>query len=107
MCSIAAVVRKDAALAHPPGDDLGRRIGAEPLELVESTSKCVIVVGVGEREGRFIGAADLRPELRCAGPVAGDLHRVGLDGLARSLGLEPGAPTPQGKLPDRPRDSLP
>jgi hypothetical protein len=49
------------ALPQTPGDDLGRRLCAEPLELADSSSKSAIIVSVGKREGGFVGAADLRP----------------------------------------------
>jgi hypothetical protein len=51
----------DPALPQQSADDLGRRLCAEPLELVESTSKGAVIVRVGKREGGFVGAADLRP----------------------------------------------
>ena len=97
----------DPALPQPPGDDLGRRLCAEPLELVESTSKGAVIVRVGKREGGFVGAADLRPQLRCARPVAGDLDRVRLGRPIRRLVVESGAPAPARELSDRPRDPLP
>jgi hypothetical protein len=51
----------DPARPQPPGDDLGRWLCAEPMELADSSSKSAIIVRVGKREGGFVGAADLRP----------------------------------------------
>src|SRR6266566_4601004 len=76
------------ALRQTSGDDLGRRVRAEPLELVESTSNGAIIVRVGKGEGGFVRAADLRPQLRCARPVAGDLDRIRLGRPVRRLRVE-------------------
>src|SRR5712691_11538230 len=61
------------------------------------------VVAVGQCERGLVGAADLRPQLCRALPLAAHLQRIRLGSGDWDLLADPCLPTPVGKLPDDPR----
>src|SRR6185312_6024033 len=80
LCSGAGPSREPvgSALAKAARDDRCRRPGAQSLQLFEGTEKGLVVLGVRERERELVGTPELRPEIRRASPLAGDLEGIGL-----------------------------
>ena len=88
--------------AKPPGDDRRRRCRAERLKLNERAAQGIVIVRAGERQGRLVATAELRPELRRALVIADKLGRIRLGGLGDNLLLDTRAAAPNGnfaKLP--------
>jgi hypothetical protein len=87
-----------AELAQPPGNGVGGRPCPQPRQLVQRPPQRLLLVGLGQREGGLVRAAQLAPALGRPGPLAGELERVRLGNIGRDLTAEASAAAPAGQL---------
>ena len=64
-----------AALAQPARDDRRGGSGAQRLQLGERAPERLLLVGIGQRERRLVGAAELAATARPPRRIAGELQR--------------------------------